>query len=43
MPNTYHHYHAPVNGQIVEAKIIEAPFFGYDDFPSWVPEDGNAG
>jgi len=43
MPNTYHHYHAPVSGQVVEARIIEAPFFGYDDFPAWVPPDGNVG
>jgi phosphatidylserine decarboxylase len=43
MPNTYHHYHAPVSGQVVEAKAVEAPFFGYDDFPAWVPDDGNVG
>jgi phosphatidylserine decarboxylase len=43
MPDTYHHYHAPVSGEVVEAKIIEAPFFGYDDFTAWVPDDGNVG
>jgi phosphatidylserine decarboxylase len=43
MPNTYHHYHSPVNGRVVEAKIIEAPFYGYDDFPAWVPAHGNVG
>ena len=43
MPNTYHHYHSPVSGRVVEAKIIRAPFFGYDDFPTWVPETGNVG
>ena len=43
MPNTYHHYHAPVSGKVVEAKIIEAPFYGYDDFPTWVPANGNVG
>ncbi len=43
MPNTYHHYHAPVSGLVVEAKIIEAPFYGYDDFPAWVPANGNVG
>jgi phosphatidylserine decarboxylase len=43
MPNTYHHYHAPVGGKVVEAGIVEAPFFGYDDFPVWVPDDGNVG
>ena len=43
MPNTYHHYHAPVSGKVVEAKIIEDPFYGYDDFPKWVPPNGNVG
>ncbi|MCG6895527.1 MAG: phosphatidylserine decarboxylase [Thiocapsa sp.] len=43
MPGTYHRYHAPVSGQVVEAKIIEAPSFGYDDFPAWVPASGNVG
>jgi phosphatidylserine decarboxylase len=43
MPNTYHHYHAPVSGQVIEARVIGAPFFGYDDFPAWVPADGNVG
>ncbi|MBF0621776.1 MAG: phosphatidylserine decarboxylase [Magnetococcales bacterium] len=43
MPNTYHYYHAPVSGKVMEAKIIEAPFYGYDDFPVWVPSTGNVG
>lgn len=43
MPNTYHHFHSPVSGRVVEAKIIKAPFYGYDDFPSWVPVNGNVG
>jgi phosphatidylserine decarboxylase len=43
MPNTYHHYHAPVSGQVVEAKIVGGSFFGYDDFPAWVPPDGDVG
>ena len=43
MPHTYHHYHSPVNGHVVEAKIIKAPFYGYDDFPTWVPANGNVG
>ncbi|MBP87342.1 MAG: hypothetical protein CMJ64_11580 [Planctomycetaceae bacterium] len=25
MPNTYHHYHAPVNGHVVETKISAVP------------------
>ncbi|WP_147822435.1 phosphatidylserine decarboxylase [Salidesulfovibrio onnuriiensis] len=43
MPNTYHHYHSPVAGTVVEAKILEGPFFGHPDFPNWVPPDGNVG
>ena len=43
MPNTYHHYHSPVGGHVVESKIIEDAFFGYDDFPAWVPPNGNVG
>jgi phosphatidylserine decarboxylase len=43
MPNTYHHFHAPVSGDVVEAKIVGGAFFGYDDFPSWVPADGDVG
>ncbi len=43
MPNTYHHYHSPVSGSMVEAKVVEAPFFGHPDFPDWVPNGGNVG
>ena len=43
MPNTYHHYHAPVSGNVVEAKIIEDAYYGYDDFPNWAPQSGNVG
>ncbi|WP_415396321.1 phosphatidylserine decarboxylase [Sulfurimonas sp. CS5] len=43
MPNTYHHYHAPVGGNIVESKIIQDAYYGYDDFPSWVSINGNVG
>jgi phosphatidylserine decarboxylase len=42
-PHTYHHYHAPVGGKVVESRIIEDPYFGYDDFPQWVPRNGNIG
>lgn len=43
MPNTYHRYHAPVSGTVVEAKVIKDPFFGHPDFPNWVPSNGNVG
>jgi phosphatidylserine decarboxylase len=42
MPSTYHHYHAPVSGSVVEAKIIEDAYYGYDDFPAWA-HGGNVG
>ena len=43
MPNTYHRYHSPVEGHVVETKIIEDAFYGYDNFPAWVPLNGNVG
>jgi len=43
MPNTYHHYHSPIDGKIVESKIIKGALLGTDDFPSFVPENGNVG
>lgn len=49
MPNTYHHFHAPVDGVIKHAEIVETgtPFatgtFGYIDYPNWVPGDGDVG
>lgn len=43
MPNTYHHYHAPVGGHVVETKIIEDAYYGYDNFPAWVTTNGNVG
>ncbi|MGR9071486.1 MAG: phosphatidylserine decarboxylase [Gammaproteobacteria bacterium] len=42
-PNTYHHYHAPVSGRIVETGMVHDGFFGYDNFPVWVPRRGNPG
>jgi len=42
MPNTYHHYHAPVGGHVVESKIIEDAYYGYDNFPNWIHK-GNVG
>ncbi|PON12160.1 hypothetical protein C2W62_41060, partial [Candidatus Entotheonella serta] len=41
LPNTYHHFHAPVNGTIVHAAIVENNTYGYPDWPNWVPLDGN--
>jgi len=49
MPNTYHHFHSPVDGVIEYAEIVEAGgayaygTFGYSDWPNWVPLDGNVG
>lgn len=49
MPNTYHHFHSPVDGVIRYAEIVEAGTpdawgtFGYDDWPNWVPLDSNVG
>ncbi len=43
MPSTYHHYHSPVSGKIVETMIITDAFYGYDNFHAWVPLNGNVG
>lgn len=49
MPNTYHHYHAPVDGEIVYAEIVDIGSdgvlgtYGYYDFPNWVPPSGDVG
>lgn len=43
MPNTYHHFHAPVDGTIVHASIIKDNTFGYYDWPNWVPTTGDVG
>ncbi|MCP4697232.1 MAG: phosphatidylserine decarboxylase [Gammaproteobacteria bacterium] len=49
MPNTYHHFHSPVDGTVIHAEIVKtgAPgtpgTFGYPDYPNWVPLDGNVG
>lgn len=43
MPNTYHHFHAPVDGEVVYTQVVEAGTWGYIDFPNWAPQDGNAG
>jgi phosphatidylserine decarboxylase len=49
MPNTYHHFHTPVTGEVVHAEVIEIDdagalgTFGYFDWPNWVPDSGNVG
>lgn len=43
MPNTYHHYHAPVSGRVVEAReSVDGVLFGIEDLPSFLHE-GNVG
>lgn len=35
MPNTYHHYHAPVSGTVVESnEDVAGEYFGMKDFPA---------
>ncbi len=49
MPNTYHHFHSPVDGEIIYAEIIAVGTngvlgtYGYYDFPNWVPMSGDVG
>jgi len=43
MPNTYHHYHSPVDGKVIEARILQGALIGMEDFPSFVPPNGNVG
>jgi phosphatidylserine decarboxylase len=43
MPNTYHHFHSPVDGMVVHADIVPDNTYGYADWPNWVPLDGNVG
>lgn len=49
MPNTYHHFHSPVDGEIRHVEIVNAGSghavgtFGYDNWANWVPRDGNVG
>lgn len=45
IPNTYHHFHSPVDGVIEYAEIVKAGSedthgtFGYDDWLNWDPVD----
>jgi len=43
MPNTYHHFHAPVDGTVVHASIIKENTYGYYDWANWVPTTGDVG
>ena len=49
MPNTYHHFHSPVDGTVIHAEVVKTGTpgtpgtFGYSDFPNWVPSGGNVG
>ncbi|MCB1825280.1 MAG: phosphatidylserine decarboxylase [Candidatus Competibacteraceae bacterium] len=49
LPNTYHHFHSPVDGTVIHAEVVKTgtpgtpSTFGYPDFPNWVPLDGNVG
>jgi phosphatidylserine decarboxylase len=51
MPNTYHHFHAPVSGKVVHAALVgptgegasraDIGTYGYLDWPNWVTQAGN--
>ncbi len=42
MPNTYHHFHSPVDGEVVYVmQPSDDGTFGSIDFANWVPDDGN--
>ena len=43
MPNTYHHFHAPVSGRVVEARVLPGAFFGHPNFSKWAFINGNVG
>ena len=43
MPNTYHHFHSPVDGEVIYAKVVSTGAWGYQDFPNWAAQDGNVG
>ena len=43
MPNTYHRYHAPASGQVIETKLVQGALLGMEDFPSFVPPGGDVG
>ncbi|NEP02912.1 MAG: phosphatidylserine decarboxylase [Symploca sp. SIO2E9] len=40
MPDTYHHYHAPVAGTVIESnENVEGQYFGISDFPGLINDD----
>ena len=43
MPNTYHRYHAAVSGQVIETRLVDGALVGMEDFPGFVPTNGNVG
>lgn len=43
MPNTYHYYHAPVGGKVIETRLVDGALVGMEDFPKFAPADGNVG
>jgi len=43
MPNTYHRYHAPVSGKVIETQLLGGALLGMDNFPKFVPKSGNVG
>jgi len=42
LPTDYHHYHAPVTGQLIHSEIVPGIFFGVEDAPMWFHQ-GNVG
>lgn len=43
LPTTYHHYHSPVSGVVLESKEnVYQRYFGLDDFPAMI-NNGNVG
>lgn len=43
MLNTYHRYHSPVDGKVIEARVLQGALLGMEDFPTFVPKNGNVG
>jgi phosphatidylserine decarboxylase len=43
MPNTYHRYHAPVSGKVIETRLLDGALLGMEHFPKFVPKSGNVG
>ncbi|MBI9080093.1 MAG: phosphatidylserine decarboxylase [Pseudodesulfovibrio sp.] len=43
MPNTYHYYHAPVGGKVIETRLVDGALVGMEDFVKFASTDGNVG